>query len=391
MERKRKKSAEPDAAEGDAEKVVPGPITWQLYASHATMEHRLNNAPGIAARVYELGLRKHMTFLTKAPYIMRYAQLLLELQDTDNLRALLTRAVAACEADGSKSEAAAALWDTTLRFESILSGADPRNMSALKNVERRRHAALLGPDVEDVSSGGLMSGSDLIQIGGQKTSISEQLIRAEGYDTSSSIVSGMSRAVNVLEVMGLWGNDVSGSGRRKKQSQSNDADEFSAGGKSDASYQRRLNYQEMLEAGESTVTVQATDTSSKFSSARERLQAGVGAGGQSSAATLAIQQSPEWLRPMLNLLPASSLRTAILGKPPPHLVEMALSTLMSSTLPAERPANVGGAIPRKRPLEGGDDSDDDDDLLRGGGFGSQFRARQKARQAASGGHQNGAQ
>jgi hypothetical protein len=278
----------------------------------------------------------------------------------------------------------------TLRFESILSGADPRNMSALKNVERRRHAALFGADIEDVATGGLLSGADVIQIGGQKTSISEQLVRAEGYDTSSSIVSGMSRAISVLEVMGLWGNDVSVLGRRKKQYQSTDADDFNAGGKSDASFQRRLNYQNLLEAGESTEAVLGADTTSKFSSARERL-VGAGGGGPSSAAALAIQQSPEWLRSLLNLLPASRLRTAILGKPPPHLVEMALSALRSSVLPAERPADEGnGAVPRKRQLEDGDDSDDDEDMRGGGGYGSQFRARQKARLSALVGHSNGA-
>ena len=385
--------SESDVAEEEMKKVVPGPITWQLYASHATMEHRLNNCAGIAARVYELGLRKHKNFLTKAPYIMRYAQLLLELQDVENLRALLTRAVAACEADGTKGDATAALWDMTLRFESILSGADPRNMSALKTVERRRHAALLGPEIEDVASGGLMSGADIIQIGGQKTSISEQLIRVEGYDVSSSIVSGMSRAVNVLEVMGLWGNDVSVSGRKKKHSHNSDADEFTAGGKSDASYQRRLLYQKALDSGESTETILGTDAASKFSSARERLAgAGVGAMGQAGGAALAIQQSPDWLRPLLNLLPASRLRTIILGKAPPHLVEMALSTLRSSTLPDERPADLGSdAIPRKRKLEDGDDSDDDDDMRGGGGYGSQFRARQKARLANSVDNLNGTQ
>jgi hypothetical protein len=377
-------------AEEESEKVVPGPVTWQLYASHATMEHRLNNAPGIAARVYELGLRKQMTFLTKAPYIMKYAQLLLELQDTENLRSLLTRAVAACEADGAKSDAAAALWDMTLRFESILSAGDPKNMSALKNVERRRHAALLGADLEDVSTGGL-SGSDLIQIGGQKTSLSEQLVRTEGYDVSSNIVNGMSRALNVLEVMGLWGNDINpSSSRRKKEAQRSDSEEWSAGGKSDASYQRRLTYQMTLESGEPVGTAVGAETGTRILSARERLQTGAGSqGGQSSVVTIAIQQSPEWLRPMLLLLPASRMRTAILNKPPVQLVEAAVTSLITGILPAERPTDQGGAIPRKRQREGGDSDDEDNGLFGGGGYGSQFRARQKARQVVSAGQHNG--
>jgi len=379
------------SAREDSERIPPGPITWQLYASHATMEHRLNHSPTIAARIYELGLRKHASFLTKAPYIQIYAQLLLELQDSENLRALLTRAVAACEADGSKVEAAAALWDMTLRFESILSGDDPSNVSELKLVERRRHAAILGVEIEDVSTGGLLGSADIIQIGGQKTSLSEQLVRAEGYDTSSSIVNGMGRMVDVLEVMGLWGNDSGSAGRRKRQSINNDED-WSAGGKSDASYQRRLNYQKMLESGESADSALNMDTGTKILSARERLQAGAGVasqGGQANAVALAIQQSPEWLRPLLLLLPASRMRMAILGKPSHHLVEMALSTLRASTLPAERPA--GGSIPRKRQREGDDSDDDGNDLSGSGGYGSQFRARQKARQEAIPNQQNGVQ
>mmetsp|Transcript_12323 Transcript_12323/g.18919 ORF Transcript_12323/g.18919 Transcript_12323/m.18919 type:complete len:964 (-) Transcript_12323:38-2929(-) len=369
----------------DSEKLPPGPITWQLYVSHATMEHRINHSPIIAARVYELGLRKHVKFLTKPPYIKSYAQLLLELQDTENLRALLTRAVAACEADGDNSEAAAALWDMTLRFESILSGGDPRNVNELKDVERRRHAALFGVEVEDVSTGGLLGTADIIQMGGQKTSLSEQLVRAEGYDMSSSVVNGMSRMVDVLEVMGLWGND---NGRRRKQQLSQYEEEWgqhdeqlSAGGKSDASYQRRLNFQKMLEAKASA---------EKKNSARERLQAStaVSQTGQPNAVALAIQQSPEWLRPILLLLPASRMRMAILGKPSHQMVELALSTLRASTLPTERPA--GGTIPRKRQREGDDSEDSDDDAIaNSGGYGSQFRARQKARQEAAPNTQSG--
>jgi hypothetical protein len=381
-----------EVGQDSQEMVVPGQITWQLYASHAVMEHRLNRAPKIAARVYELGLRKHVSFLTKAPYIMRYAQLLLELQDTDNLRALLTRAIAACEADSSsKADEVATLWDLRLRFESILSCGDPSSVKSLRTVELRRHAALMGADTEDVSTGGLLAGTEPIQISGQKTTLSEQLLRTEGYDTSSSVVNGLSRTVDVLQVMGLWGRDEMVTNRRRKNASGSDSEDWSAGGKSDASYQRRLNYQKMLEAGESTETALGLDTGSKLLSARERLQAGTGSqGAQSSAVAVAIQQAPEWLRPLLLLLPASRLRMAILAPPPPHMVELALTSLRSSTLPTERPVDNGdGVIPRKRKLEGGDDSDDDDDDAVGGGYGSQFRARQRARQMGLAGQQNG--
>jgi hypothetical protein len=191
--------------------------------------------------------------------------------------------------------------------------------------------------------------------------------------------------------MGLWGRDDMVTNRRRKNASGSDSEDWSAGGKSDASYQRRLNYQKMLEAGESTETALGLDTGSKLLSARERLQAGTGSqGAQSSAVAVAIQQAPEWLRPLLLLLPASRLRMAILAPPPPHMVELALTSLRSSTLPTERPVDNGdGVIPRKRKLEGGDDSDDDDDDAVGGGYGSQFRARQRARQMGLAGQQNG--
>jgi hypothetical protein len=42
--------------------------------------------------------------------------------------------------------------------------------------------------------------------GAQKAAIAEQLIRSEGYDVSLRIVDGMSRTLDVLEVMTLWGD-----------------------------------------------------------------------------------------------------------------------------------------------------------------------------------------
>ena len=82
------------------------------------------------------------------------------------------------------------------------------------------------------------------------------------------------------------------------------------------------------------------------------------------------------------------MRMAILGKPSHQMVELALSTLRASTLPAERPA--GGTIPRKRQREGDDSEDSDDDAIaNSGGYGSQFRARQKARQEAAPNTQSG--
>ena len=367
---------ENDDSEG---KQQPGVITWQLFASHADMEHRLNHSPSVAARIYELGLRKHVSFLTKPSYIYRYAQLLLELRDTENLRALLTRAIAACEAEEGMEDEVAALWDMTLRFEATLSGADASNVSALQNVERRRHAALMGAELEDVSTGGMVEAGDaVVGIGSNKSTISDQLMRSEGYDVSSNIVNGMSRAVDVLAVMGLWGNgDAEASRRRRTRSSKADVVDNLAGGKSDACYQRRRRFQTLTSAGLSADTTLHSEAGSKLLSARERMQPSV----QQSAASLAIQQSPEWLRPLLMLLPASKFRTAAMSKPPPHMIEMALSALRTNALPAERPSEaVSEGDPRKRKRDGGDSSDEENGYSGGGGYGSQFRSRQRKRQ-----------
>ena len=381
-----------DNGEGVSEKLPPGPITWHLYASHANMEHRLNKSPDIAARVYELGLRKHSAFLTKPPFVLRYAQLLLVLGDTMNLRALLTRAVAACEAQ-DKGDALAALWDMTLQFESLLSGADQSSVSALESVERKRREALMGASVEDIATGGFVGIGESALIGAQKATIAEQLIRSEGYDVGSKIVNGMSRTVDVLEVMGLWGSgesDVARTRRRMKQASSRDKDEEISGGMSDASYQKRLQFQSLAASGMSADAGLdgGAPAGSKLLSARERLLQGAGgaaaAPGQSSAMMLAIQQAPEWLRPLLLILPASRLRLPVVANPPPHLVEMALGTLRSNPLPAERPVDTSKGGGKRKADNGGDSSDEENGGKRGG-YGSQFRSRQRARMTGQNG------
>ena len=372
----------------DSEKQKPGPITWHLYASHATIEHRLNKAPEIAARVYELGLRKHSSFLTKPAYVLRYAHLLLELQDTVNLRALLARALAACKE--SKSPAVAALWDMTLQFETLMSIADPSNVKEAIAIERKRRAALMGADTEDVCSGGRVGVGEAATIGAQKTTVAEQLIRSDGYDMSSMIVNGMSRSVDVLNIMGLWGSNTSSASgsllRVSAGKAASDDDEDVPGGQSDGTYQRRLQFATLAASGGSMEAV--GDTGSKFLSARERLQQAAVA-PQGSAINVAIQQSPEWLRDLLLLLPASKLRTPVFNKPPPYLTEMALQALKNNNLPAERPkddktsaaSTISGNKHKLGSSGGGGDSSDEENGVRGtGGYGSQFRARQRARQ-----------
>jgi hypothetical protein len=100
-----------------SEKLTPGPITWYLYASHAMMECRLNHSSEIAARVYELELRKHSAFLSIPPFVLRYAQLPLVLGDKMNLRALLTRAVAVCEAQEKSTSGETSLSSLPVAFD----------------------------------------------------------------------------------------------------------------------------------------------------------------------------------------------------------------------------------------------------------------------------------
>jgi hypothetical protein len=387
---------ESTSTEGEQQqKIKPGPITWHLYASHATIEHRLNKSPDIAARVYELGLRKHSSFLTKPAYVLRYAHLLLELQDTVNLRALLTRALATCKE--IKSPAVAALWDMTLQFEMLMSIADPSNVKEAMAMERKRRLAMMGPETEDVCSGGRVGVGEAATIGAQKTTVAEQLVRTDGYEVSSIIVNGMSRSVEVLDVMGLWGSGTPTSDRLRIPTKSASFAEEEGtipGGNSDALYQQRLRFASLAASGGS---VEAGDTSSKFLTARERLaqqQAGIAsAATPGSAINMAIQQSPEWLHDLLLLLPASKLRTPVFNKPPLYLTNLALETLRNTNLPAERPQDDKTSNGGKASLTGnkhklgssgggGDSSDEENGGSNSGGYGSQFRARQRARQIA---------
>ena len=371
--------------------VSAGPITWHLYAAHAAMEHRINRCPEIAARVYELGLRKHSSFLTKAAYVIRYAELLLELGDTMNLRALLTRAVAACDAAKGKSDASlASLWDMTLRFESIMSGTDPESLSNLENIERQRHQAIMGAELEDVATGGFVGVAETPLIGAQKSSISEHLIRTEGYDISSVVVNGLGRTVDWLEVNGLWGSGDSSRGLRKSlqnlsgenSSSADDGDDM-PGGASDSSYQRRLEFANIAASGGTADagTADGAMGGSKLLTARERLQqaaSATGTAGPTSAIMLSIQQMPEWLRPLLLMLPASRLRLPIVAKPPQHIVEIAMTTLKQNPLPTERPRDADTSGNKRKSGSGGGSSDEDVGG-KGSGYGIAFRARQRAR------------
>ena len=388
-----------------------GFITWHLYASHATMEHRINKLPEVAARVYELGLRKHRTFLATPQYVLQYCSLLLELGDEANLRALLTRAIAACEEECEgqvdesvssgnqaksnllkKKEKQRPLWDMMLMFESIVS-ARSGDRTSLRNVEARRRIALFGPEHEDVSGGSFLNENE-VSIGMQKISLNDTLIRVDGYDVSSMIVNGLDRIVDTLEISGVLGNDLGASMNGLGAIWKDDG----AGGLSDSSFRRRKRLQaeraiirELSVSGSDLLRNTALETriagasSGKLLSAKERL-AQSAMQSQTMTVAAAVLSSPEWLRDMLTLLPATS-RNFRGAKAPPHLIEMALAALRDNSLPArpsESQASDISPVKRKRKLnDDGDSSDEEDGTLRGGGYANQFKARQKAKLASS--------
>jgi hypothetical protein len=298
---------------------------------------------------------------------------LAELGDTLNLRSLLTKAVAACEQQGNK-EALGELWDISLHYESIMAASDPGGMKRIREIECKRREAMMGPEVEDVGTGNTVGFGEAALVGAQKATIAEQLIRSEGYDTSSLIINGLTRIVDVLGVMGVWGSSASSLGKRGVTTSSKDDD--LSGSRSDKAFQKRTDYHRLKERGASGDAGFGQD---KGLSARERLQQGAGGAGPMTAMMLSIQQMPDWLRPLLLLLPASRLRIPVVAKPPPHLTEMALSTLKQNDLPAERPkddANKGS----KRNASGEDgDSSDEEGATTSSGYSVAFRARQRQR------------
>lgn len=295
------------------------------------------------------------------------------------------------------------LWDMMLKFESILSSQSNKgNISAdIASIEARRRRALYGPNNEDLVMGGEGSPDDdddrNLGTGVQKSSLNEQLTRVEGYDVASRIANGMGRLVDVLTVTGAIGNgdfDSSSKGLDFASAASASlvaggissdlwGDEC-AGGPSDVSYVKRLRFQR---ESRNRAVVSAlglpgsnqgiTGTSGKLLSLRERA---AGAAGQAAANALALQNSPEWLRPLLLLLPPVPKFGRSTVKPPPHMTEMALSTLRANPLPASRPTvTSNGNSHKKRGRNDGDSSDEENGDAVGGGYSNQFRSRQRMR------------
>ena len=460
-----------------------GFITWHLYAAHAEMEYLLNGLPDVAIRVYELGLRKHRSFLSTPPYVLQYANLLLRLGDTDKTRTLLIRAIAAVnEEDGgledsmnsnnnnndpimsasrvAKREAQRPLWDILMKLQSISSFSNcgtAHSMSAFQSIESRRRKALFGMAMEDVAGIGTSlddktNNAENNTITNSKLmALSDSLYRVDGYDVSSRIAHGLDRIVDSLEITGLLRGTCSNAWSFASVTAmsaglwNNDSHDDEAGGQSDASFVRRMRYQRASQALNLALTASGNNNANSTSA---MMMAGAG-GTSSSAGTsanvttgagkfynaaasrfmmnnnpaaaaaqqqqqqqiqAAIQSSPEWLRGLLVLLPLHQQRrggtaTPILStKPPPHMIEMALTALRKNDLPSVRPVDsttkssnstaINAAINNNAFVAGnkrkmldngqGDSSDEEGVNKMGnnigvGGYGAQFRSRQRAR------------
>jgi len=400
---------EPEDAE-QSNTAPAGYITWHLYAAHATVEHRLSKNPKVAARIYELGLRKHKSFLSNPPYVLHYANLLLELNDEENLRSLLMRAVAACEEEDNiapntstgtddaasrKRDMQRPLWDMMLKFEAVLSsGSSKGNVAAdISSIEARRRRALYGPSNEDVVMGGEGPPASEDDRGSNKSSLNEQLVRVEGYDVASRIANGMGRLVDVLTVTGAIGNgefdgtasssslDFAAAANASLAAGGTSSELWGdecAGGASDVSYVKRLKFQrESKNRAAAAALGLGASQGGQLAGKLQLRERAAGAAGQAAANALALQNAPEWLRPLLMLLPPVPKFGKGTVKPPPHLTEMALSTLRANPLPETRPASTNGET-KKRERDG-DSSDEEDTMAGGGGYSDAFRARQRSR------------
>jgi hypothetical protein len=241
-----------------------GYITWHLYASHAHIELRCNRCPQVAARVFELGITRHRSFLTCPSYIREYAHLLLEQGDHDNLRSLLERAIAACQQElgiGSNKNITLAkynqrqrlLWDMLFEFESNVSLADP---NVIRNLEARRRRALPSEQQQ-------FDDNDLLP-----KSIQEQLVRVGGeYD--GLICGGLGRMVRRFELIGILGYG-GGGGEQEELGESslNDTSSSSVavhygGRKADASFSYRYHGLSLSHPSEMTGSTSAGAVSFK--------------------------------------------------------------------------------------------------------------------------------
>ena len=381
------------------------------------MELRCNKCPQVAARVFELGLSKHRSFITCPSYIQAYSQLLLERGDDDNMRSLLERAIAACQQEGKSRNRQRLLWDMLLEFEcnDAQTFGDPK---IIRTMEARRCRAL-PPEYDTATE------SDHLP-----KALQEQLARVDG-ENAGLISGGLGRLLRRFELIGLLGSGGEQDDISALLGETSDNAAATYGGrKSDASFAYRYHGISSQSELSGVATMGAVSYNSFFDlllfldyvrlfsflmilfyfiacflpylnyvqglmdrsrAARERAQPATGQPQTLTAATKFTDAlHPEWLRTLLSMLPVQRMQR-MNARPPPHMIEMALAALRTRALPATRPAAVStdtvtnSTTGRKRRLGDDDDSSDDgtDVRIGGGGYSAQFRMRQRARQEAS--------
>ena len=406
--------------------VKRGVMTWHIYACHAMIEHRLNSLPLVAARIYELGLRKHHSFLATPAYVLQYADLLWELNEVENLRALLSRAIAACEENKEVTSSTCGtekLWDAMLKLECTKGN----NLERIRKIEASRRQALFDNfDLDFTADSVSQKSSDYAGISAQDAqnhkTLMESLIRMDGYETASLIGNGLGRMLDRFELMGAFGEGTVSSqyllssppsfASITQSSSIHDAAATGGGGPSDLSFAKRVHhlyFQHHLMTTASSVAksagggISSTNATTGITpntlldrsrAARERMQ--MQQQQNQHSAILAKMNAPEWLTPLISMLPPPPRfqrgGIPILQKPPPHLVEMALAFLKSTPLP-ERPQDegnvqgwngIGTMNGNKRKLNNYYSSDEEGDKCSSNsGYGNQFRMRQRARQLQS--------
>lgn len=84
-------------------------VTWHSFEASALMEYHSNKDSAVAVRIFELGLKQ---FDEDVPFVIKYFEFLLAINDDTNARALFERSALKIPADKARP-----LWDVWARYE----------------------------------------------------------------------------------------------------------------------------------------------------------------------------------------------------------------------------------------------------------------------------------
>lgn len=309
-----------------------GTMTYHVYLNHAMVEYKYHNNITVACRIFELGLEKHRSFLKSEKYIVGYAELLLELKDKENFRALISRALEAATEDENSSVSAIRrrqrpLWDMLLKFECEVA-LTQQDFDRVRDVELRRMKAL-GEDVDS----------------GIPRTIMDVIVKNDG-PKAILLPNSLRRMLQRVDLV-VGGKD--------------------SGGDSDSRFAARsgLDTKEVYEDDNTGMT-----NMDRTQAARQKLE------DQRAAEKSNI---PQWIQILLDGLGRRR------GNPPSHITELALQSLLHNGLPAKpdekgpkyfdedagRAREKSDLTKGKRGREENSDEEDDD------GGDNLFRSRQR--------------